>query len=174
MLWAACTTQGSARLGFEPSEISTHSLCSGAAMEVYLAGVPVYNHAHWQMVERCIFALHSKTGCRVLKRHCKENDDALLFLDDPRRHILRGVKRRSLAAQPFRQCWNKEKYWTQHVTAGATTSHLHLQLINQQRRTINGGGIISPIIEGVGGGESWNKISIPNPTPPSAYLVHFF
>jgi hypothetical protein len=41
-LRAACATIGSARLGFEPDEIGTHSLCSGAAMEMYLAGVHVY------------------------------------------------------------------------------------------------------------------------------------
>ncbi len=42
MLWAACTTFGSACLGFEPRKIGTHSLCLGAVMEMYLAGVPVY------------------------------------------------------------------------------------------------------------------------------------
>jgi hypothetical protein len=41
-LCAACATIGSARLGFEPDKIGTHSLRSGAAMEMYLAGVPVY------------------------------------------------------------------------------------------------------------------------------------
>ncbi len=41
-LRAASNAVGSARLGFEPSEMGTHSLCSGAAMEMYLAGVPVY------------------------------------------------------------------------------------------------------------------------------------
>jgi hypothetical protein len=41
-LRAACATIGSARLGFEPDKIGTHSLHSGAAMEMYLAGVPVY------------------------------------------------------------------------------------------------------------------------------------
>ena len=41
-LRAACATIGSAQLGFEPKEISTHSLRSGAAMEMYLAAVPVY------------------------------------------------------------------------------------------------------------------------------------
>ena len=41
-LRAACATIGSARLGFEPDEIGTHSLRSGAAMEMYLAGIPVY------------------------------------------------------------------------------------------------------------------------------------
>ncbi len=41
-LRAACATIGSARLGFEPDEIGTHSLRSGAAMEMYLAGVSVY------------------------------------------------------------------------------------------------------------------------------------
>ena len=41
-LRAACATIGSARLGFEPEEIGTHSLRSGAAMEMYLAAIPVY------------------------------------------------------------------------------------------------------------------------------------
>jgi hypothetical protein len=41
-LRAAAKAVGSARLGFEPKEIGTHSLCLGAAMEMYLAGVPVY------------------------------------------------------------------------------------------------------------------------------------
>jgi len=41
-LRAACATIGSTRLGFEPKEIGTHSLLSGAAMEMYLAAVPVY------------------------------------------------------------------------------------------------------------------------------------
>jgi hypothetical protein len=41
-LRAACAAIGSACLGFGPSEISTHSLQLGAAMEMYLAGVPVY------------------------------------------------------------------------------------------------------------------------------------
>jgi hypothetical protein len=41
-LCAASKAVGSARLGFEPSEMGTHSLCSGAAMEMYLAKVPVY------------------------------------------------------------------------------------------------------------------------------------
>jgi hypothetical protein len=41
-LRASCTALGSARLGFEPHEVGTHSLRSGAAMEMYLAGVPIY------------------------------------------------------------------------------------------------------------------------------------
>jgi hypothetical protein len=42
---ALCTASkavGSACLGFEPSKMGTHSLCSGAAMEMYLNKVPVY------------------------------------------------------------------------------------------------------------------------------------
>jgi hypothetical protein len=42
VLRAVSKAAGSARLGFEPSKLGTHSLCSGAAMEMYLAGVPVY------------------------------------------------------------------------------------------------------------------------------------
>ncbi len=41
-LQTAAQSVGSASLGFEPKEIGTHSLHSGAAMEMYLAGVPVY------------------------------------------------------------------------------------------------------------------------------------
>jgi hypothetical protein len=42
LLRSACATIRSACLGFDPSEIGTYSLRSGAAMEMYLAGVPVY------------------------------------------------------------------------------------------------------------------------------------
>jgi hypothetical protein len=35
------------------------------------------------MVEQRIFVLHLKTGQTVLKRHCKENADALLFWTIP-------------------------------------------------------------------------------------------
>ncbi len=41
-LRAASKAVESARLGFKPSKMGTHSLCSGAVMEMYLAGVPVY------------------------------------------------------------------------------------------------------------------------------------
>ncbi len=41
-LRAACATIRSACLGFEPHEIGTHSLRSGAAMEMYLGEIPVY------------------------------------------------------------------------------------------------------------------------------------
>jgi hypothetical protein len=45
VLLALCATSkavGSACLGFKPSKMGMHSLCSGAAMEMYLVGVPVY------------------------------------------------------------------------------------------------------------------------------------
>jgi hypothetical protein len=41
-LCAACASIGSGHLGFEPHEMGTHSLRSGAAMEMYLTGVLVY------------------------------------------------------------------------------------------------------------------------------------
>jgi hypothetical protein len=41
-LRAACATIGSACLRFEPHKIGTHSLCSRAAMEMYLGEIPVY------------------------------------------------------------------------------------------------------------------------------------
>jgi hypothetical protein len=41
-LCAASKAVGSACFSFEPSKIGMHSLCSGAAMKMYLAGVPVH------------------------------------------------------------------------------------------------------------------------------------
>jgi hypothetical protein len=41
-LHAASKAVGSTHLGFKPRKMGTHSLCSGAAMEMYLSGVPVY------------------------------------------------------------------------------------------------------------------------------------
>lgn len=38
----ACATIGSAHLAFKPEEIGMHSLCLGAAIEMYLVGVLVY------------------------------------------------------------------------------------------------------------------------------------
>ncbi len=45
--------------------------------------------------------------------------------------------------------------------------------IDDAEATINGGGIIFPIADGVGGGENWINNSVPNPTP-CAHLVHNF
>ena len=41
-LRVACITIGLSKLGFTEDEVGTHSLRSGAAMAMYLAGVPVY------------------------------------------------------------------------------------------------------------------------------------
>jgi len=41
-LQSACSSYGSACLGFEPHKVGTHSLRSGAAMEMYLGEIPVY------------------------------------------------------------------------------------------------------------------------------------
>jgi hypothetical protein len=43
-LRAACATIRSACLSFEPHKIGTQSLCSGAAMEMYLGEIPVYTN----------------------------------------------------------------------------------------------------------------------------------
>ncbi len=41
-LRSACSSYGSARLSFEPHEVGTHLLRSGAAMEMYLGEIPIY------------------------------------------------------------------------------------------------------------------------------------
>ena len=63
-------------------------------------GTSVHHHAHRQMVEQHLFALYLKAGQAVLPRCCKENANALIDSNDPRRRTLRGIKQRSPAAQP--------------------------------------------------------------------------
>jgi len=41
-LWAAATALGKDELGFEVDELRIHSICSGAAMSMYLTGIPVF------------------------------------------------------------------------------------------------------------------------------------
>ena len=41
-LRSACSSHGSTHFGFEPHEVGTHSLRSGAAMKMYLGEIPVY------------------------------------------------------------------------------------------------------------------------------------
>ena len=121
-------------------------------MKMYLAGVPVYTImliGRWSI----------DAFLRYIRKQVKqsnENVSALLFLNNPRCHTshLTGCQRTSPGSATIKQCQEKEKYWTQHVTTGATTGLLLLQLINQGRKAINGGGIISLITEGVRGGES--------------------
>jgi hypothetical protein len=67
-LRSACSSHGSTHFGFEPHEVGTHSLRSGAAMKMYLG-----ENAHWQMVERRFSLIHPKTGGAILAQRCKEN-----------------------------------------------------------------------------------------------------
>jgi hypothetical protein len=83
------------------------------------------------MVERRIFALYSKAGQAILARCHKENSDTLIVLNDPGHRTTRSFKRGSPAAQPPRQCQDKEKYWKRRVSTGAAASFLSLQLIDQ-------------------------------------------
>ncbi len=58
----ACASIGSTKLGFKPSEIGTHLLQLGAAMEMYLASVPVYTImliGRWS--SDAFFEIHLKT-----------------------------------------------------------------------------------------------------------------
>ncbi len=100
-------------------------------------GTSVHHHAHRQMVKWCIFALYSKTGWAVRARHCKENADASIVLNDPRYRTSHDIKQRSPAAQPSWQCQDKEKYWTWHVLMGAASGLPSFQLIDQQCRGNN-------------------------------------
>ncbi len=85
-LRTASKAAGSARLGFEPSEMGTHSLRSGAAMKMYLAGAPVYTimliGRDRQMVERRISTLHKKASGTVLAAHREINAHVPVVLND--------------------------------------------------------------------------------------------
>ena len=92
----------------------------------------LHHHAHWQMVKWRIFALYPKAGQAVLARCCKENADASIVSNDPRRHTLHSVKQRSLAEQPSWQCQDEAKYWSQRISTGAASSLISFQSINQR------------------------------------------
>ena len=80
-LRSACATIGSAHLGFDPSKIRTHSLRSGAAIKMYLAGVPVYTIM-------LIGRWSSNTFLRYIQKQVKQ------FLQD--------VAKKMLTQRPFR------------------------------------------------------------------------
>jgi hypothetical protein len=79
-LRAAARSVGSATLGFEPKEIGTHSLRSGAAMDMYLAGVPVYTImliflADGRATHFCvIFGSKWSSSCATSRNKCSRSD----------------------------------------------------------------------------------------------------
>ena len=73
---------GRAHLSFEPSEIGTHALCSGATMEMYQAGVPVYTImliGRW--LSDTFFALYLEASWAILAGWHKENVNTLIVLN---------------------------------------------------------------------------------------------
>jgi hypothetical protein len=178
-LWSAYTTIGGACLGFEPSKIGTHSLCSGAAMEMYLAGVPVYTimligrwssdaflHYIQKQVEQFVQDIAKKMLMHQLFWMIPDIAPRMISNKDPRQrnHRDNAKTRRNTGRDTF--------WWVQLLAFP-----LFNWLINNAEVTINGGGIIFLIAEGVGGGENCIKNSVPNPTLPvhilcTSSLIH--
>jgi hypothetical protein len=109
----------------------------------------------------------------ILKGRRSKNANALIVSNDPRCSTSRGIEQGSPAAQPSRQRRDKEKYWTRRVSTSAASGLLSFQLTQRRcGRNINGGGIIFRSLKGTGRGENRINNSVPNPTPPCAYLMH--
>jgi hypothetical protein len=122
-LRVACATIGSAQLGFELEEIGTHSLRSGAAMEMYLAGVPVYTIM-------LIGRWSSDAFLRYIRRQVEQFSDAYIVSNDTRLGAARRIEQRSPAAESPRQRRDEEEYWTRRVSSSSATGLLSLQLIH--------------------------------------------
>jgi hypothetical protein len=121
----------SARLGFEPEEIGTYSLCLGATLEMFLAGATsLHNHAHWQMLQRRFLALHLRQVKQFLKdvaqkiqwqvKQCSKDVAQKilmhwLFQTIPDVALCEVSNEDPPASQPSRQRQEEEKYWTRHV-----------------------------------------------------------
>ena len=137
-LRSACATIGRAHLCFDRSEIGTHSLGSGAAMKMYLAGVLVYTImliGRWSSnAFLCYIRKQVKQFLQDVSKKCWHIDcfERLQTL-----HLVWCIKQRSLAAQPSWQHQDEEKHWTRRVLTGAAPGFLPFQLTNRQCKRSN-------------------------------------
>jgi hypothetical protein len=66
---------GKTKLGILCSKVGTHSIRCGAAMAMYLAGVPIFfNHANRTMIKHHLPEVHQKTSSRILSQYLIKND----------------------------------------------------------------------------------------------------
>jgi hypothetical protein len=95
-LRATCATIRSACLGFEPHEIGTHSLGSGAAMQMYLGEIPVYtimligrwsSEAFLRYIRKQVELFLQNVAKRMLNfcsfRHIPDIHPRRISIDDP-------------------------------------------------------------------------------------------
>jgi hypothetical protein len=57
------------KLGILRSEVGTHSICSGAVMAMYLAGVPIFSIMLIGCWPSLAFLKHQKASSRILSQH---------------------------------------------------------------------------------------------------------
>jgi len=172
-LRAACATIGSTRLGFEPDEIGTHSLRSGAAMEMYLAGVPVCtimligrwsSNAFSQYIRRQVVQLSKDVAQKMLThrsfRTIPDITPQVVSNEDPRQcnHRDNAQMRRNIGSDASR--------WVQLPAF----SLFNLPIDNAE--AINGSGIIFPIAGRSRARGELNKQFIPTPTPLCISYAH--
>ncbi len=169
-LWSAC-----ANIGRSPwlwAQQNWHSLpllwcCNG---NVPSRGTSVHHHAHWQIVKWHISVLYLKAGWAVLIRCCKENADAS---NDPRRQPCVASnedprQRNHCDNAKTRRNIGRDVSWRVQLLAFS----LFNWLIKDAEASINGGGVIFSIAEGVGGGGDWINNSVPNPNPLCTSCAH--
>ncbi len=171
-LWPACATIGSACLGFKAHEISTHSLQSGAVMEMYLAGIPVYTIMLIGRWSSDAF-LHNirKQGEQFSKYVAKQMLTFWLFRTIP------DIARCVVSKDNPRQCNHGDNAKTRCNIGCNKSQQVQLPAFSlsnwsiNNAEAINGGGIISPIAGGIRRGESWNNFQFQT-QPPCTHLVH--
>jgi hypothetical protein len=155
-LRSVCATIGSAHLGFDPSKIGTHSLRLGIAMEMYLAGVKVYtimligrwsSDAFLRYIRKQVQQLLQDVAKKMLTHRSfwtiPDIAPCVVSNEDPRQrnHRDNAKMRRNIGRDT-----------SQRVQLPAF-SLFNWPIIDAEE-AINGGGIIFPIAEGVGGGEN--------------------
>ncbi len=174
-LRAACGAIRSACLGFEPHEIGTHSLRSGAAMEMYLGEFPVYTPSCSLTGGQAtpFFATSGSRwsiSCATLQRRCWFFGllDTFQTLP-PDVYQLRTHVNATIMTMP-RQ--GKRLDATSHNGRSCQHSPFTPNRPSGRGQTINGRNIF-PIAKGAGGGENLEIIFlIPHPTS-NAHLMHF-
>ncbi len=174
-LCAASKAVGSACLGFEPSEMGMHSLCSGSAMEMYLVGLPVYTIMLIVRWSSDAFLHYIRKQVEQFLRHVtKQMLTFWLFWK-----ILEIAPTVVLIKDP-RQCNHCDNAKTRQNIGGNMSQRVKLPSFSVSTNWLMAQGKLmeeassSWLPKGIRGGENWIKNSIPNPIPSCTSHVHFF
>ncbi len=155
MLWVECASIGSARLGFKPNEMGTHSLQSVAATEMYLASVLVCtimligwwsSDAFLRYIQKQVEQFSKNISKQLIKFKSFRTIPDIA----PRVVLIKNPRQRN--HQDSAKTWNNigcnRSFWVQ-LPAFA---HFNLQAIDAEEQSMERRH--QPNAKGVGGGES--------------------